>query len=148
VVRYLVVEPGHWLSKREVLISPIAVEQSDQTDKVLRVALSRDQVRQSPDVDTQRPVSRQQELDNLAYFGYPAYWDSGALCGEVVLLRMLRTGPAQAEESNTWLATTTLAVSHPDCRAAQLPTCRCGRPRSNQHPRCRPCPDVDGGFTG
>jgi hypothetical protein len=40
-------------------------------------------------------------MDNLAYYGYPAYWDGAALWGEVVLPWMLRAGPAAIDASNT-----------------------------------------------
>jgi len=48
VVRYLVVETGSWLSSRKVLISPIAIGQPNWTDKVLPVAITREQVKNSP----------------------------------------------------------------------------------------------------
>jgi len=51
VVRYLVVEAGSWLSSRMVLISPIAIGQPNWTDKVLPVSITREQVKNSPDID-------------------------------------------------------------------------------------------------
>jgi hypothetical protein len=62
VIRYLVVDAGTWLLSRRVLISPIAVERVDLQEKRLYVALTRDQVRDSPDIDTRMPVSRQMEM--------------------------------------------------------------------------------------
>ena len=92
VVRYLVVETGGWLSNRKVLISPIAIENSDWDRKLLRVSLTRDQVRRSPNVDTQLPVSRQNELEILAHYGYPGYWEGAGLWGEGHFPRGLRPG--------------------------------------------------------
>jgi len=74
VVRYLVVETGTWLSSRKVLISPISVKQPDWLAKTLPVAITMDQVRHSPDIDTDKPVSRQNEEQTLGYYGYPIYW--------------------------------------------------------------------------
>jgi sporulation protein YlmC with PRC-barrel domain len=62
VVRYLVVYTGSWLSNRTVLISPIAIGKAARSDRTLRVPMTMEQVRNSPDVDTKKPVSRQQEL--------------------------------------------------------------------------------------
>jgi uncharacterized protein YrrD len=80
-VRYLVVETGTWLSGREVLISPYSVRHPLELgpDKVIAVALTRDQVKNSPPVDTHMPVSRQQEQETLGYYGYPDYWGGGDL---------------------------------------------------------------------
>lgn len=79
VVRYLVVDTGSWLTGRSVLISPIAIGRADWTDRHLPVALSKDQVRNSPDIDTQRPVSRQMETGYLQYYGYQSYWGGSGL---------------------------------------------------------------------
>ncbi len=80
-VRYLVVETGGWLSSRKVLISPLSLGPNGAEARVLPVRISREQVRLSPDIDTDRPVSRQHELEYLAYYGYPNYWDSVGLWG-------------------------------------------------------------------
>ena len=76
VVRYLVVETGSWLSSRKVLISPVSIGTPNHDEKVLPLSITREQVRNSPDIDTDKPVSRQHEMDHLGYYGYPAYWDS------------------------------------------------------------------------
>jgi hypothetical protein len=73
-VRYFVVDTGKWLPGRKVLISPLAIRHSSRTDWTLDVSLTRDQVKNSPDVDTDRPVSRQHEMEYYRYYGYPYYW--------------------------------------------------------------------------
>jgi sporulation protein YlmC with PRC-barrel domain len=80
-VRYLIVETGNWLSSRKVLISPIALGRAGWMARELPVALTRAQVKGSPDIDTSKPVSRQQETDYVAYYGYPFYWGSAGLSG-------------------------------------------------------------------
>lgn len=80
-VRYLVVETGSWLNGREVLISPISIGQPNWTDKVLPVSITRNQVKDCPDIDTDRPVSRQHEISYFGYYGYPVYWTGGGLWG-------------------------------------------------------------------
>ncbi len=82
VVRYLVVQTGSWLTDRKVLISPISIGQVEATRKILKVLLTREQVKNSPDIDTDMPVSRQHEVRYLNYYGYPYYWGGGGLWGE------------------------------------------------------------------
>ena len=81
-VRYLVVEAGTWLSSRKVLVSPISVQQPDAIAGTLAVSITMAQVQNSPDIDTDKPVSRQFEEQYLGYYGYPAYWDGGGMWGE------------------------------------------------------------------
>ena len=78
-VRYLVVDTGSWLSEREVLISPYSVKQPLDAQKTIAVALTRQQVQGSPDIDTHQPVSRRHERQYLNYYAYPEYWDGGGL---------------------------------------------------------------------
>ena len=79
VVRYVVVETGSWLASRKVLISPIAIGKPDWVQRLLPIALTKEQVRGSPDIDTDKPVSRQHEADYHTYYGYPYYWGGGGL---------------------------------------------------------------------
>ncbi|MGQ0834170.1 MAG: PRC-barrel domain-containing protein [Gammaproteobacteria bacterium] len=74
VVRYLVVDTGGWLSGRSVLISPYAVRFINWDRHTIVISLSRDQVKHSPGIDTDKPVSRQQEAEYHRYYGYPPYW--------------------------------------------------------------------------
>jgi hypothetical protein len=80
-VRYLVVDTGTWLSERKVLISPISIGHLDERSKIVQVLLTKEQVKNSPDFDTQKPVSRQHEMGYLGYYGYPYYWDGAGLWG-------------------------------------------------------------------
>ncbi len=81
VIRYLVVDTGNWLSGRKVLISPIAIGHPDWVEKILPVSITKDQVKNSPDIDTDKPVSRQHEMMYFGYFGYPYYWGGEGLWG-------------------------------------------------------------------
>lgn len=81
VIRYLVVDTGNWLSSRKVLISPIAIGNPNWTEKLLPVSISKDQVKNSPDIDTEKPVSRQYEMQYLGYYDYPFYWGGVGLWG-------------------------------------------------------------------
>ena len=76
-IRYLVAETGSWLNERKVLISLVALGKPDWESRTFSVNLSCDQVRNSPDIDTERPVSRQHEIDLHAYYLWPEYWGGG-----------------------------------------------------------------------
>jgi len=80
VIRYLTVELD-WLGGRRVLISPISVTHVDWIDKRLDVALTKSQVENSPNIDTDKPVSRQHEIAYSGYYGYPYYWGGAFLGG-------------------------------------------------------------------
>jgi uncharacterized protein YrrD len=73
-VRYYIVNTGKWLPGREVLIPPQAVRHTPSPHGGLPVDLTREQVRNSPDVDTDRPVSRQTELALHRHYGWTPYW--------------------------------------------------------------------------
>lgn len=81
VVRYLVVDTGDWLSSRKVLISPIAIGHPNWADRVFPVSITKEQVKNSPHIDTEKPVSRQHEIQYLGYYGYPYYWGGAGLWG-------------------------------------------------------------------
>jgi hypothetical protein len=80
-IRFFVVETGPWLGGRKVLISPIALRGLDWNGKALSASMTRDQVKASPDVDTRKPVSRQHEVEQFGYYGYPFYWGDALLWG-------------------------------------------------------------------
>ena len=92
VIRYLVVDTGTWLSSRKVLISPIAIGHADWKEKVLPVSITKEQVKNSPDINTERPVLRQHEIRYLGYYGYPCYWGGVGLWGGGTYPSMLMTG--------------------------------------------------------
>jgi hypothetical protein len=90
-VRYLVAQTGGWLSDRRVLLPPSVVKRPDWPGRSLWVTLTRQQIKDSPDVDTDKPVSRQQQLD---LENYPA-WAPVAWTPEGVVVPPI-AGTAQA----------------------------------------------------
>lgn len=76
-IRYLVVDTGGWLSGRKVLITPSAIGTPDLEAKVLPVQLTKDQVENSPDIDTEKTVSRQQEIALHSHYSWPFYGAAG-----------------------------------------------------------------------
>jgi hypothetical protein len=45
------------------------------------VSLTRQQIKDSPTIDTDRPVSRRKELQYAHYYGFPPYWGAASLWG-------------------------------------------------------------------
>jgi hypothetical protein len=93
-VRYLVAEAGSWLASRKVLISPISLLKPDWLAKTLAVSLTKAQVENSPNIDTDKPVSRQNEEQYIGYYGYSSYWGGDALWGAGLYPYVLAPGYA------------------------------------------------------
>ena len=136
VVRYLVVETGSWLASRKVLVSPVSVGTPNHGDKVLPVSITREQVKNSPDIDTDKPVSRQHEVAYLGYYGYPAYWDSVGLWGAGSVPGML------VPEAGLAPPMTASGAAAPDADRAVAAE-QAARHR-NDDPHLRSCEDVTG----
>jgi hypothetical protein len=102
-IRYLVTETGGFFGGRRVLISPISFRQADFPTRSFYLALTKDKVKNSPGVDTDKPVSRQHERDYHRYYGYPYYWGSSGLWRMGAYPGMLAVGgwsEAPAEDSD------------------------------------------------
>jgi len=135
-IRYLVVDAGSWLSSRKVLISPIAAGKPDWTKKLLPVALNREQVKNSPAVDTEMPVTRQHETDYLDYYSYPYYWGGMGLWGSGGYPSMLLPGYAGYGSA---------AATRAESDSAQARTeARQRRTESESDPHLRSCEAVVG----
>jgi hypothetical protein len=78
-VRYLVVNTSSWLLGRNVLLVPRSLGELDNFHRTISVDLTRQQVKDSPDVDTDQPISRIEEIKYHRYLGYPFYW--GGIAG-------------------------------------------------------------------
>jgi hypothetical protein len=74
VVRYLVVDTGTWLPGRRVLLSPVCVQDVNWDDRRIVVELTKQQIKDSPDVAADKPVSRQIEEQLAGHYGWPTYW--------------------------------------------------------------------------
>jgi uncharacterized protein YrrD len=74
LIRYIVVDTGKWIPGRQVLLPPSVIREIDWEQREIRVALSRDEVKSSPNVDTQQPVSRQMEAELMQHYNIPFYW--------------------------------------------------------------------------
>lgn len=82
VIRYLVVDTRDWLPGRKVLIATRELGQPDWSTRLFPVNLKREQVENSPKLDLDKPISRQDERDIHEHYGWAYYWQP-AYMGEV-----------------------------------------------------------------
>ena len=68
-IRWLVVDTGKWLTSRKVLLPVSVLGHVDDSRKAFAVRLTRQQIKDSPDVDADQPVSRQMESSVYDYYG-------------------------------------------------------------------------------
>jgi len=103
-VRYVVADTGSWLTGRKVLLSPHAFGSLCQKGRDLLVNLTRQQIENSPSIESHKPVSRQYEEEFYRYYALPFYWQGGGLWGMGSFPVMplapdyLPSEPAQASE--------------------------------------------------
>ena len=77
IIVYMVVKTGNWLSGRRVLISPVALVKGKDRSDTFPVNLTKEQIKNSPDIDTDLPVSRQQMIALHQYYPWQSYWQTG-----------------------------------------------------------------------
>ena len=80
-VRYIVADTHKWLPGRKVLISPISIGNADGTTRRLSVGLTKDQIKSSPPIDADVPVSRQYEIALNKYYDWAHYWGGPSVWG-------------------------------------------------------------------
>lgn len=73
LIRYLVVNTGSWLFERKVLIPRAALGTTDWKLRTFQVNLTVEQVRESPEIETEKTVTRQHEIELFNHYGLPIY---------------------------------------------------------------------------
>jgi len=81
LVRWLVIDTGSWLVGRKVLLPPSVLGHFSQIGHQFSVRLTMQQVKDSPGIDTDLPVSRQVETSTYDYYGWKPYWSTGLYIG-------------------------------------------------------------------
>jgi uncharacterized protein YrrD len=76
-IRYMVVKTGGWFAGKKVLISLEAFKKPELESKTVSVNLTQEKVKNSPDIDTDKPVSLQQEELMRGYYSWPSYYGYG-----------------------------------------------------------------------
>jgi len=82
-VRYIVVDTGTLLPGRKVLISPLFIASVDWDVAQVNVSRTREDVKNSPDIDFDKPVSRQQEEAYYRYYQTYGYWAGPFIWGPI-----------------------------------------------------------------
>ena len=80
-IRYMIVKTGGWLFGSKVLISPETLQKTDWEKKDFPVNLTKEQIKSSPYIDTDKPVSRQMETALYGHYLWQPYWGSGFYAG-------------------------------------------------------------------
>lgn len=80
-MRWLVVDTGVWLPGCKTLIHPSAIAEADQALGELHVVLTKKQIRDSPDIRQDEPVSLQMEYDLYEHYGWDPIWDNPGYFG-------------------------------------------------------------------
>lgn len=73
-VRHLVVDTGHWLPGRKVLLFVGNIESIDWMEQIVHVPLEREAIKHAPGLDTDKPISRQLEEQLFSYYRWVPYW--------------------------------------------------------------------------
>lgn len=90
VIRYLVADTRKWLPGQKVLISPISIGTVDPISQTLNIGLSKDQIKNSPPLDSDAPVSRQYEMFFNNYYDWSDYWHGSGIWGREIYPRTLK----------------------------------------------------------
>jgi sporulation protein YlmC with PRC-barrel domain len=99
-VRYMYADTNKWLPLGEkVLISPVSLRSIDTEEEKIHVALSKQQVKDSPSIDEHKTVSREYEELYFQYFGYGYYWIGPGAWGEYAHPTELAQGPRVPEQA-------------------------------------------------
>jgi len=82
-IRFLVVETGSLFDEKKVLIPHAALGATDWGTQRFQVNLTMEQVRKSPDIETEKTISRQHEINLFNYYALPEYWKDGLYAGSI-----------------------------------------------------------------
>jgi len=102
-IRYLVADTGNWLTGRQVLISPYALAAVNQEEQHIAIDLTKQQIEDSPSLNSDKPVSRQFETAYYGYYGMPMYWGGPYMWGAYPYIMRDRTKWKESSQSEkTW----------------------------------------------
>jgi uncharacterized protein YrrD len=114
-IRYLVVDTGHWLPGRRVLLAPAAVGGLDVSQEEIITGLTRQQVKDSPGIATDQPVSRQEEMTLHTHYGWAPYWSMPPIVGTLgPYWGSVMPGPVDSAERRIAEETAARELAHAD----------------------------------
>ncbi len=80
-LRWMVIDTSGWLTGRKVLVHPSSIGPVDYPGGRLAVHLSKHQVKDSPGISSDAPVSRQMQDGLYGYYGWDPLWGGGSYFG-------------------------------------------------------------------
>jgi uncharacterized protein YrrD len=93
-IRYGVISLGYG---RKILLSPMEMSKFDPVGRIIMVSVSRDQVRNSPDIDSELPVDRQHEMRLHEYYNWPFFFVGDSLMNATLPGEGIFAGPVVSE---------------------------------------------------
>jgi hypothetical protein len=75
VIRYIEIDTRNWLPGKKVLLSPDWIESVDWAENKVKVALTREKIKDSPEYDPSSLVNREYEIRLYDFYGRPKYWE-------------------------------------------------------------------------
>jgi sporulation protein YlmC with PRC-barrel domain len=83
-IRYIVTNLEEVPDRERAAVSPVSVDDVDWKSRTILVALSRDEVAGSPEIEPLEPIGRDKERQLSHYYGIPVYWSGVGLWGNHV----------------------------------------------------------------
>ncbi|MFZ5907046.1 MAG: PRC-barrel domain-containing protein [Nitrospirota bacterium] len=74
VILYVVIDTRNWLPGKRVLVSTTWFNDIDWDHSSILVDLTKEEVKESPEYDPEKPVNRKYEVRLYDYYGRPKYW--------------------------------------------------------------------------
>jgi hypothetical protein len=75
-LRYMILKTGDWLFGRKILISPDALKKTSWNTGLFSVNITKEQIRESPAINTDKPIYRSQEIELYAHYDWEGEWGS------------------------------------------------------------------------
>jgi uncharacterized protein YrrD len=102
-IRYLIADTGNWLTGRQVLISPYALVAVINNEQRIKIDLTKQQIADSPPLESDKPVSRQFEDAYYGFYRWPMYWGGPHMWGAYpFILRDREQWDAANLEEKSW----------------------------------------------
>jgi hypothetical protein len=75
-IRFFSVVSKKWLPERKILLSPFTVGAIDEQNQLVYIELAQQQIKNSPPLGADQPISRLYEEKYFTYYDWPPYWDT------------------------------------------------------------------------
>jgi hypothetical protein len=113
-LRYLVIAGNEEMDRRKLLISTVALDRPDYENSQLDIDLSKEIVKNSPEVTLDRPITREEEVALHSYYQWPFYWEAAGVSAYPFIEMVSDMKKQEAEADNVHLlrsATQLLSLS-------------------------------------